>query len=235
MKKIMLLILALVLGLAACDALPLGNDTPSDDPAAVPPTAEVVVVTVEVTAPPNQAAPTPLTFSSPIPTSPPPTQAPPTQAAPAPAEPSPLPPTAPPAQPAVPAADSGPIQIDPSMYGPVFENISISGDTFSLRCNPREITFDLYSTDIYITQVELYFRIRDKHSEFIPAWGRAATLQTDGGNHFWLTYKGEDVKADARKAQGWYDFEFVGVNKYGDVVGRSKKIEGLVTYMVDCP
>ena len=232
MKKIIILALVLATALTACD----GFNSQSQDPAAVPPTAEVVVVTVEVTAPPGQAPPTPLSFTAPLPTL---TPVPPTQAVAAPVELSPVPAVAAPIEPSpapgVQPATSGPIMIDASMNGGVFENMSVSGDKFSLRCAPKEILFDLYTTDVYITIVELYYRVRDKHSNFVPGWARGATFETDGGNHFWLTFSGENVKADNRKEFGWFDFEFVGVNKYGDVVGRSKKIEGLVSYSIDCP
>jgi hypothetical protein len=220
MKKVIVLSLIFAVALAACDALYSPTQAPVE-PTAVPPTAEVVVVTVEVPVLPSEAPPTPIPSVTPLP---PPTEAP-TQEAAAPTEPA-----APAGQPA-----SGLINVDSSMSGGVFENVSVSGDMFSLRCNPKEITFDATSTDIYITQVDLYYRIRDKHSNDIPAWSYAATFETDGGSHFWLTYSGESVKPDNRKAQGWFDFQLVGINKYGDVVGRTEHVEGLVTYMIDCP
>jgi len=221
MKKVIVLSLIFAVTLAACDALYSPTQAPVVEPTAVPPTAEVVVVTVEVPVLPSEAPPTPIPSVTPLP---PPTDAPTQEAAAS---------TEPPA-PAVQSA-SGPINVDASMSGGVFENISASGDKFSLRCSPKEITFDVTSTDVYITQVDLYYRIRDKHSNFIPSWAYAATLETDGGNHFWLTYSGESVKPDNRKEQGWFDFQFVGINRYGDVVGRTEHIEGLVTYMIDCP
>jgi hypothetical protein len=42
------------------------------------------------------------------------------------------------------------------------------------------------------------------------------------------------VNADNRKDQGWFDVQFIGINRYGDPVGRSEKIEGLVTYTINC-
>jgi len=220
MKKVIVLSLVIAVALSACDAMSAPTPAPVA-PTAVPPTAEVVVVTVEVPVVPTEAAPTPVPSATPLP---PPTEAPTQEAAAA---------TEPPA----PAAQSGSdaLMLEASMSGGVFENVSVSGDKFSLRCSPKEITFDATSTDIYITQVDLYYRIRDKHSNDTPPWAYAATFQTDGGNHFWLTYTGEDVKPDNRKAQGWFDFQLVGINKYGDVVGRTEHIEGLVTYMIDCP
>ena len=220
MKKLILLTLIFAITLTACDAMYAPTQAPVVEPTAVPPTAEVVVVTVEVPVLPSEAPPTPIPSVTPPPPADAPTQEPVTPTEPA-------PPAGPPA--------SGPIAVDASMSGGVFENISVSGDRFSLRCNPKEITFDVTSTDTYITQVDLYYRIRDKHSNYIPSWEYAATLETDGGNHFWLTYSGESVKPDNRKEQGWFDFQFVGRNRYGDVVGRTEHIEGLVNYTIDCP
>lgn len=221
MKKVIVLSLIVAVALAACDAMYAPTQAPVAEPTVVPPTAEVVVVTVEVPVLPSEAPPTPIPSVTPLP---PPTDAP-TQEAAAPTE-----PPAPAGQPA-----SGPVTIDASMSGGVFENVSVSGDTFALRCGAKEITFDATSTDIYITQVDLYYRIRDKHSNFVPSWAYAATFETDGGNHFWLTYSAESVKPDNRKAQGWFDFQLVGINKYGNVIGRTEHIEGLITYMTDCP
>ena len=225
MKKLMILTFMLISAITACDAKTV--QAPAEESKAVQPTAQVVVVTVEVTAIPTQAPPTPLSFDTPeaIPTQVPATQEPATQ------EPAT---TAEPVSSGAQSA-SGSFNIAASLNGGVFENISASDNSFSLRCSPREISFDLYATDIYITQVDLYYRIRDKHSNFIPGWSRAAALETDGGNHFWLTYSGESVKPDNRIDPGWFDFEFIGMNKYGDVVGRTKKIEGLVTYTINCP
>lgn len=221
MKKMIPFVYFLAAVLCACGSAPSQPQAPAEDPAAVQPVLEATPV-------PTSVAPTPLTLPTvfPSPTLAP-AQAPATQAQAAPVQASPAP-TKPP-------APSGSILIDDSLSGGVFENMSVSGDRFSLRCNPKEISFDVSSTDIYITQVEVYYRIRDKHSNYVPAWSRAATMETDGLYHFWMTYSGESVKADNRKAHGWFDFEFVGINKYGDVIGRSEKIVGLVSYTTDCP
>lgn len=220
MKK--LLFFLLVLGLTACSAAP--TQPPAPQPTAVPPTPQVVIVTVEVPVQPTQAPPSPIPTVTPLP---PPTEIP-TQAV-EPTQPAAAAPTS--AQPTA----NGPLSIPAELNGPVFANITVSSNVFSLRCQPKEITFDLYATDIYITRVDFYYRIRDKHSNYIPEWSLGGTLETDGGNHFWLTYSGESVKADDRKAFGWFDLQFVGMNKLGQVVGRSEKIVGLISYNIDCP
>ncbi|GAB4503794.1 MAG: hypothetical protein Fur0043_07860 [Anaerolineales bacterium] len=220
MKK--LLFFLLVLGLTACSAVP--TQPPAPQPTPVPPTPQVVIVTVEVPVQPTQAPPSPIPTVTPLP---PPTEIP-TQPV-EPTQPAAAAPTS--AQPTA----SGPISIPAEFNGPVFANITVSTNTFSLRCAPKEISFDLYATDIYITRVDFYYRIRDKHSNDIPEWSLGGTLETDGGNHFWLTYSGESVKPDNRKDFGWFDLQFVGMNKLGQVVGRTEKIVDLISYTIDCP
>ena len=129
---------------------------------------------------------------------------------------------------------TGPIAIPASFNGKSFSNMSVSGDIFSLRCEPKEISFDVTTTDVYITQVDLYIRLRDKHSTFVPNWGWGRTLKTDGLYHFWITIHGYDVPPDLRKKQAWFDFEFVGMNKFGDAIGRTEKITDIVSYKIDC-
>jgi len=221
MKKISLLTLVFAVALSACGAI-APTPVPEVAPTQSPPTPQVIIATVLVTAAPPEALPTPIPSVTPLPpTVPPPTQepaqAPPQQAAP------------------VNAPASGTVYVDPSMNGQVFTNISFSGNSFALKCNPKEISFDLTATDVYITRVDFYYRIRDKHSTYVPSWSLGGTMETDGGDHFWVTYSGEAVNADNRKEQGWFDVQFVGINRYGDPVGRSEKIEGLVTYMTNCP
>lgn len=210
---------ALVLILTGCSAF----QPAAPQPTAEPPTPVILVQTVMVMVTPTSPPPTPIPTDTPAP--------------PAPTLPPPTDTSAPLGAPTSLGAPtlSGPISVPVSLNGSVFTNITVSSNWFSLRCHPKTITFDLYTTDVYITQVELYYRIRDKHSTVVPEWSRAASLETDGGNHFWLTYGAEDVKPDNRKRAGWFDFQFVGVNKVGDVVGRSQRIEGLVSFYIDCP
>jgi hypothetical protein len=223
MKKFLILLLALALTACGAQATP--------QPAQVQPSPVVIVNTVVVTSVPAEALPTTIPSVTPLPptaapTLPPPTEAP-TQAATQ---------ASAPIAPASTAA-TGPIQIDPKFNGPSFERITISTDKFSLNCQPKEISFDVYSTDVYIVRTELYFSIRDKHSTAAEPWNFAGKMETDGGNHFWMTFKGDQVKADLRKAQGWFDFQFVGSNRLGQTTDNwhSERITDIVSYMTNCP
>jgi hypothetical protein len=50
-----------------------------------------------------------------------------------------------------------------------------------------------------------------------------------------LSFKGEDVHPNLRIDGSWFDFQFVGLSKSGDVLDRSDKITEMVKYTFDCP
>lgn len=215
MKRLTLILLALLL--AGCSALQPVPPTPQPTP--VPPTPQVILATVLVTVIPTDA-PTmvPIPTNTPLPTIVLPTQ---TEITPA-------------TETATPVG-GGPVTVPSSLYGSSFASITLSGSRFSLRCEPKMISFDLTVSDLNITVVEFYYRIRDKASTFVPDWSRGASLNAESGGHFFLTYNANEVVPDNRKVNGWFDIQFVGLNKLGQVVGRTEKIVDVVTYTLDCP
>jgi hypothetical protein len=62
-----------------------------------------------------------------------------------------------------------------------------------------------------------------------PAYTRA-DFQTDQEVR-WC----EDIHPNLRVDGSYFDFQFVGLAKSGDVIDRSQKIESLVKYTFDCP
>jgi len=231
MKRLLILIMVFVLALTACDAMTASTEEPAEQPTTVPPTAEVVVVTVEVpvevTAEASEAPPTP----EPTATQPPtavPTQAPPTEAAP-----TEVPPTE--AAPAESASSGGALEVSASMWGGYFQDITYSNDSFALRCPPRDVTITATSIDPYIEEVELYYRIEDRRGTSITAWKNAGKMDATSESVFTMNFSGEDVHPDLRQELAWFDFQLIGLNNVGNVVGRSEKIVQLITYTIDCP
>jgi hypothetical protein len=212
MRKRIVFLLALLL--TACGVAPTPAPTPLPPPTAAPP--EVVVVTVVVPATPM----------------PQPTQEPPT----------PVPqvivvtatPEAP--QPAAPAAPAGGlITIPDDLGGGFFKNITISGDTIKLRCEPSSITFTATALSPYIVSVELWYRMQDQQGTYITEWKNRGAMQTDNNGNYTLTFQVLDIHPDLRYYEkAWMDFEFIGYNKQGDVVGRSQKIVKQITYFKEC-
>jgi hypothetical protein len=230
MKKIFVLILVFALALTACDALVSPTQAPVLEPSSVPPTAEVIVVTVEVpvevTVLPTVAPPT--TVSTEVqPATPAPTEVPPTEAAPTEAAPTE-------AAPAANAPSGGPVTVDASLWGGYFKDVTYSNPSFSLRCPPKEITFTATVNDPAITAVDFYYRIEDQKGTTISEWKNIGRMQPTGNGAFSLMMSGETIHPDLRKALAWFDFQLVGLNKGGAAVGRTEKIIQLVTYTIDC-
>ncbi|NOZ00147.1 MAG: hypothetical protein GXP40_13250 [Chloroflexi bacterium] len=208
MKKILFLLFAVVL--SACGAVaPV-------QPTAAPPVVITVLVPVEVTQPPPPASPTAIPTEPPAPT--------PTQEMPA------AVPTNTPEPEVLPTATA-----QSGVGGTVFTNVSRSADKFSLNCLPTEITFSLTSVDPYITEVDLYYRMEDQLSGEISTWSNAGKMEPDGNGNYSIVFTALDVNPDLRYENGWLDYQFVGTNKYGDVVGRSQKIVKEVVFTRHCP
>jgi len=217
MKKVLILVLAITL--AACTA------APTQPPEAVLPEASqtpvVVVQTVVVEA---TQAPTDL---------PPPTVAPPVVVTVV-VQPTTEAPTAAPA--ATTNTSAGPNALDNALGKGVFINMTMSNTDFSLRCLPRDITFNITTNLPDIVEAELFYRTVDQPKAlYYKEWRSAGKMESDKNGNFSIVFSGEDVHPDYRLDLAWFEFQFVGLNKGGGVVDRSQKIEKLVTYRIDCP
>jgi len=214
MKKFTILLLAVVL--AACGAP--APAAPAEQ-AVAPAPAEPVVVTVVVE--PTQAPAEPAAPAEPIVVTVvvDPTAAPAEPAAPAPA----------------PAADDGTVALDNALGKGVFVDMTMSSSNFTLRCSPRDITFDITTPNIDIKDVVFFYRTADLKRLYPSEWRAFGNMTANGNGNFTITFSGEDIHPDLRIDGSYFDFQFVGLAKSGDVVDRSQKIESLVQYTFDCP
>jgi hypothetical protein len=210
MRRFLFVLLAFTL--SGCGALAPAQPTP------VPPTPQVIIATVLVTV----EAPSPIP-----PTAVPPTAVPPT------AVPPPAQPAATEAAPASGATATATLPV--SAGGPVFTDLVRSGSFLSLRCQPLSIVFNVTSINPSVVQVDFWYRLQDQQGTSITEWKNFGPMDTDKNGHFSLEFKSEDVHPDLRFARAWFDYEFIGLAKSGDVVGRSAKITKQITYMIDCP
>lgn len=224
MKK--LILLSLVLALSACTS---ATEVPPAAPTDVPPTSTPVVVVqtvvVDATQAPTEIPPTP------IPTEVPPTTAPvvvtvvvePTQ---------PAPTQAPADQP----VSNGLTMVDNVLGAGYFSDMSRNSSQLSLRCQLyKEVKFSVKPIVNTITQVLFYYRIVDRSTGTAFEWQNYGKLIDNGDGTFALAFNGEQVNADSRRPNAWLDYQFVGLSKTGDVVGRSEKIEKQITYTFECP
>lgn len=218
MKKA--LIISLVLMLTACGVLPAQQ---------IQATPFIATVLVPIYMPTETAVPTEIPLPTQVPTDVPPATA--------------LPPIIPPtaevivvtATSAAPASDS-PIPLDNVLGKGVFINMTMSGDTFTLRCFPRDITFNITANNLAIVDAQLYYRIVDYPAGLYPSeWLNAGKMNGDGNGNFTIVFSGESVNQNLRMDRAWFDFQFVGLSKSGSAIDRTQKIERLVTYRIDCP
>jgi hypothetical protein len=216
MKKVLLLIL--VAALTAC-ASPVAEQQSVVAPPEPSPTPVVIIqtVVVEPTLAPTEPPPAePVVVTVVVEATPAPTEA--------------LPPTQPP------AADSGLITVDNKLGAGWFVDMTRNRNDFSLRCQlNKEITFTVRPTDSNIAFVDFYYRIQDRSTGAIFDWQNAGRMLPNADGTFTLVFSGEKVKADFRKPNAWFDYQFIGVSRTGGVVGRSEKIVQQVTYTFDCP
>jgi hypothetical protein len=177
-----------------------------------PPAYATVLVTVVAT---QEAAQQPAAV---VPTQEPPTQEPPTVA---------------PTQEALPEPTEAPA--GQAAVGFNFDSISRTGDKFSLKCAPSEVSFNVTTTNNYVTDVYFYYRMEDLASGIISPWFNAGTMKNDGNGNYSLVFSALDVNPDVRYKQGWMDYQFVATSKQGGAVGRSEKYIKLITWSLDCP
>jgi len=219
MKKVVILILAVMLAACSTPAAPTEQPVAAVVEPSATPVVIVQTVVVEATQAPTEAvAPTP---QPPVVVT------------------VVVQPTQEPAQPAAtvaqPAAGNAPIAIDTALGRGVFTNMTMSSNAFTLRCSPRDITFNITTPNIDIVDAVFYYRIVDVKRQYPSEWKAFGKMVANGNGNFTLTFTGENVNPDIRIDGSWFDFQFVGLAKSGDVVDRSEKIEQLVKYTFDCP
>jgi len=215
MKRLFIVMLAVLL--AACSAAPTA---PAVQPVAQEPV--VVTVVVEPTQVPQQQQPIVVTVVVEA------TQVPPTSA--------PPPTQAPASTSADTNAAAAPIVLDEILGKGVFSNITLSGNEFTLRCLPREMTITATALLVDIEEAELFYRVRDYPKAIYDSpWRSAGKMNEVSNGVFSMLLTGETVNPDSRLDPGWFDFQIVGLNKGGGVVDRTQKIEQLVVYRIDCP
>jgi hypothetical protein len=224
MKKI--LILALALLLSACSALSPVSPTATSAP---PPTAQVIIATVLVPVVQTQVPPT--LAPTAVPASPTPqvivvtaTGAPANNAA------------------APTAANSGAATATATLpagaMGDLFSSLSRTGSYFNLRCLPQDITFSGTTTNIYVTEVDFYYRMEDLTTQppTISEWKNYGKMTSDGNGNYTIDVSTLQLSPDLRTpAKEWFDYQLVGFNKNADRVGGSGKISQQVLYLKDCP
>jgi hypothetical protein len=135
----------------------------------------------------------------------------------------------------LPAADTTPTATLPANAGgDLFTNLTRSTDRFALRCQPEMITFGVSTSNVYVSGVDLYYRIEDRLGVGISQWNWGGSMASDKHGNFTLDFPSSWVDKDLRSHRAWFDYQLVGLNKSGDALGRSAKIVKQITFTIDC-
>ncbi len=228
MKQLLVLVLALALTGCAAIAPVLPTPGPTSRPQVI---IQTVIVTVLVTAPATQT-PIPTATWTPIPTfTPQPTsltatgvtgtagtpQGTATAMTPTTGQGSPT---------ATLPADAG---------GGIFTNLTRTTDQFGVNCPPNDITLGLSTTNTNVGEVDLFYRLEDKHGSSMTGWVDIGAMTSDNAGNFTYDFKATLIPTDMRFSQAWFDYQFVALNKSLKVIGRSATITQQVTFVVNCP
>ncbi len=219
MKKF--LTLALAFFLAGCGAI-----SPAQ-PTAVPASQTPVVIVATVLVPVTVEAPT---QAPPPPTNPPPqvivvtaTQE---QA------------QVPPAGGGAPSGGTATATLPADAGGNLFSSLTRSGSFMSFRCLPQQITFTASTSNQYVVEVDFYYRFEDLTTQptTMTEWKNYGKMTSDKNGNFSITFDVNLIHPDLRAIdKAWIDYQFVGLSKTLEAVGRSGKISQQIQYVKNCP
>jgi len=122
--------------------------------------------------------------------------------------------------------------------GDLFTSLSRSGSYFALNCLPKDITFNVSTSNIYVTEVHFYYHMEDLTTQppTISTPKDGGKMVGDKNGNYTIDFNTLMISPDTRAtAKAWFDYQFVGFNKLGDKVGSSGVITQQVYYTKDCP
>ena len=122
--------------------------------------------------------------------------------------------------------------------GSLFTNLTRSGSFFDLRCLPQDITFNVSTSNLYVVEVDLFYRMEDLTTvpPSVSDWKNVGKMISDKNGNFSMDLNTSLLSPDLRAVgKAWFDYQFVGISKTGDAVGRSGKISQQILYLKDCP
>ncbi len=219
-----LLVISLAFALTGCAAIaPFTTQTvPTAGPTSTPQIViQTVIVTVLVTAPATET-PVPTATWTPIPSFTP--------------QPTSLTGTPGTSTPGTPTAGGSATATLPANAGGVlFDNLTRSSDHLYYSCQPSTITFGLKATDPNVSEVDLFYRLEVQNSSLVTDWVDVGPMSSDNSGNFTFDFKASMIPSDLRTRPAWVDYQFVGLNRSLQVIGRSARILQQVTFTPNCP
>lgn len=136
---------------------------------------------------------------------------------------------------AIPPSGSATATLPANAGGTLFADLTRSGDRLFYSCQPSTVTFGLSATDPNVYEVDLFYRLEYQNSSLTTNWVDVGKMVPDGAGHFTLDFKATMIPSDLRTRTAWVDYQFVGLNRSLQVIGRSARIVQQVTFSPNCP
>ncbi|HMD81302.1 MAG TPA: hypothetical protein VKE92_08345, partial [Anaerolineales bacterium] len=112
----------------------------------------------------------------------------------------------------VPTVSGGPVAVDNILSAGWFVNMTGTANARSLRGQlNKETTFSVTPADANITEVNFYYRTQDRATGAVFDWQNAGRMFPDANGNFSLVFSGESVNPSFRKANAWFDYQFIGI------------------------
>ena len=121
----------------------------------------------------------------------------------------------------------------------LFTNLTRSGSYFNLRCPPQDITFGVSTSNVYVVEVDFYYRMEDLTTQpiTISPWKNVGKMTSDKNGNYTIDVNTlQNLSPDLRaSAKAWFDYQYIGIAKDGNAVGNSGIISQQVLYLKNCP
>ncbi len=121
----------------------------------------------------------------------------------------------------------------------LFTNLTRSGSYFNLRCPPQDITFGVSTSNVYVVEVDFYYRMEDLTTQpiTISPWKNVGKMTSDKSGNYTIDVNTlQNLSPDLRaSAKAWFDYQYIGIAKDGNAVGNSGIISQQVLYLKNCP
>lgn len=123
-----------------------------------------------------------------------------------------------------------------AINGNLFSKISHSTSVLHLKCNPVEIIFDVTVKDPEVTGVAFFFRMKDKATGLVNGWSNGENLRAVGNNVYEFNFRASAIPGEARYyPEAWVQYQFVGLDKSRQSLGRTQIFSEEITYTPKCP
>ena len=133
-------------------------------------------------------------------------------------------------------AEAATATLPPAIGGSAFTNYVQSGDHFSLKCSPGQITLGATAIDLqHVKTAYVAYRLKDKTSGVTTTWGAPVPMTGDDKGNYSINFSALNISPDFRLKNAWFDYQFIGLNSSSNVVGRSPIFSNQVSFTFDCP